>query len=73
VTYHIIADLCTGCTDCVDACEDDAILGKKKFVHVIDQDECIQCGACMAACEEGAIVKAGAVKPKTPKKPVPCG
>ena len=73
VTYHILADLCTGCTDCVDACEDDAILGKKKFVHVIDQDECIQCGACMAACEEGAIVKAGAVKPKTPKKPVPCG
>ncbi len=73
VTYHILADLCTGCTDCVDACEDDAILGKKKYVHVIDQDECIQCGACMEACEEGAIVKAGAVKPKTPKKPVPCG
>jgi NADH-quinone oxidoreductase subunit F len=73
VTYHILADLCIGCTDCADACEDDAILGKKKFVHVIDQEECIQCGACMAACEEGAIVKAGAVKPKTPKKPIPCG
>lgn len=73
VTYHILADLCIGCTDCADACEDDAILGKKKYVHVIDQEECIQCGACMEACEEGAIVKAGAVKPKTPKKPVPCG
>lgn len=73
VTYHILADQCIGCTDCTDACEDDAILGKKKYVHVIDQDECTQCGACMAACEEGAIVKAGAVKPKTPKKPVPCG
>jgi len=72
VTYHILPDLCTGCTDCEDACEDDAILGKKRFIHVIDQDECIQCGACVEACEEGAIVKAGAVKPRCPKAPIPC-
>lgn len=72
ITYHILTDRCTGCTDCMDVCEDDAILGKKKFIHVIDQDECTQCGACVTACEEEAIVKAGAIKPRCPQKPIPC-
>lgn len=72
MTFHILADKCTGCNDCVDECEDDAILGKKRFIHVIDQDECIQCGACLEACEEDAIVRAGAIKPRCPKKPIPC-
>lgn len=72
VTYHIMADQCTGCTECMDACEEDAIQGKKRFVHVILQDECTQCGACMDACEEEAIVKAGAVKPRCPMRPIPC-
>ena len=72
MTYHILADRCTGCGDCMDECEEDAVLGKKRFVHVIDQDECTQCGACMSVCEEDAVVKAGAVKPKCPRKPIPC-
>lgn len=72
ITYHILADKCIGCTDCQDECDDDAILGKKKFIHVIDQDECTQCGKCVEACEEEAIVKAGAVKPRCPQKPIPC-
>lgn len=72
MTYHILADKCVGCGDCMDECEDDAILGKKKFIHVIDQDECTQCGKCMEVCDEDAIVMAGAVKPRCPKKPIPC-
>lgn len=72
VTYHIIAANCTGCGDCLDECEEDAILGKKRFVHVIEQDECTQCGDCLEACDEDAIVKAGAQKPRCPKKPIPC-
>lgn len=72
LTFHILPDLCTGCNECVDVCEEDAIEGKKRFIHVIDQDECIQCGACQEACEEEAIVKAGALKPRCPKKPIPC-
>lgn len=72
LTYHILPEQCTGCNECVDECEEDAILGRKRFIHVIDQDECIQCGACLEACDEGAIVKAGAVKPRCPKKPIPC-
>lgn len=72
MTYHILADQCIGCGDCIDECEEDAILGKKKFVHIIEQDECTQCGACLDVCEEDAIVRAGAVKPRCPKKPIPC-
>lgn len=72
MTYHILADRCTGCGECMDACEEEAITGKAKFVHIIEQKECIQCGACMEACEEEAIVRAGTVKPRCPKRPVPC-
>ncbi len=72
MTYHILAEKCIGCGDCLDACDEDAILGKKKFVHVIEQDECTQCGACLSECDEDAIVTAGAVKPRCPKKPIPC-
>lgn len=72
VTYHILADKCIGCGECIGACDDDAILGKKNFIHVIDQDECTQCGKCVKTCEEEAIVAAGAIKPRCPAKPIPC-
>lgn len=72
MSYHILASKCIGCMECVDVCEDEAILGKEKFVHVIDQKECSGCGACINICPEEAIVKAGAVKPKCPPKPIPC-
>lgn len=72
MTYHILIDKCIGCEECIDACDEDAILGKKRFVHVIDQDECIQCGKCMEVCEQEAIVRAGANKPRCPKMPIPC-
>ena len=71
VTYHILQDKCIGCGDCLDACEDEAILGKRRFVHVIDQRECSQCGECLDSCPEGAIVMAGADKPRCPARPVP--
>ena len=70
-TYHILVSKCTGCGKCLKACDDDAILGKAKFVHVINQKKCSQCDACREACPEGAIVRAGAKKPKTPPKPIP--
>ncbi|KAI4451410.1 NADP-reducing hydrogenase subunit HndC [Eubacterium plexicaudatum ASF492] len=72
MTCHILANKCIGCGECMDACEDDAIIGKSKFVHIIDQDECTLCGKCIDHCDEEAIVMAGAVKPRCPKKPIPC-
>ena len=70
-TYHVLVSKCTGCGKCLKACDDDEIMGKAKFVHVINQRKCTQCGACLEACPEGAIVRAGAKKPKTPPKPIP--
>jgi NADH-quinone oxidoreductase subunit F len=72
ITYHILGDKCTGCNKCQDICDEEAILGKTKFIHIIDQDECIQCGACINICEERAIIKAGKIKPKNLSKPIPC-
>jgi NADH-quinone oxidoreductase subunit F/NADP-reducing hydrogenase subunit HndC len=54
---YIITDNCRGCTKCVRVCPVDAISGKVKEVHEIDQDKCIKCGACMEACPFDAIVK----------------
>ena len=71
-TYHVLVSKCTGCGKCLKACDDGAIMGKAKFVHVIDQRKCTQCGACREACPEGAVVLAGAKKPKTPPRPIPC-
>ena len=71
-TYHILVSKCTGCGKCLKACEDGAILGKAKFVHVINQRKCTQCDLCRQACPEGAVVRAGAKKPKTPPRPIPC-
>lgn len=71
LNFYILPELCSGCNDCIDECDDEAIMGKKRFIHVIDQDECVQCGKCVSACEEHAIIIAGAVKPRVPKKPIP--
>ncbi|WP_321971943.1 NADH-ubiquinone oxidoreductase-F iron-sulfur binding region domain-containing protein [Paratractidigestivibacter sp.] len=71
LTVHILASKCQACNACVDSCEEDAILGRPRFIHVIDQKACTQCGACLDSCEYGAIVTAGAVKPKCPPKPIP--
>ncbi len=68
VTYHILPTKCVGCGDCEDACDDDAITGKRGFIYMIDNDECIKCGACLEACEEEAIVIAGPIKPRTPER-----
>ena len=72
MTFHVLASKCNGCTECMEVCEEDAISGKNKFVHVIDNDECTRCGKCIDVCSQGAIVLAGAIKPKCPKKPIPC-
>ncbi|MBP2656337.1 MAG: hypothetical protein H6Q73_3906 [Firmicutes bacterium] len=73
ISVHILPDKCQGCTACITACPEKAIVGGDGLIHVIDQEKCTRCGECFAPCKYDGIVKAGAVKPKTPETPVPVG
>ncbi len=55
IKYEIIADKCDGCMACISACTQNAITGKKKEVHILDQEKCDKCGACYAVCTRDAI------------------
>ena len=70
--YVIDPAVCTGCGECIDACEEDAIDGKDGFIHVIDEAMCEKCGDCVSACEAGAIKLDGG-NIRTPKKPIRVG
>ena len=54
ITYEIQPN-CTGCMACIPVCASNAIKGKKKEVHVINQDKCNSCNACYAVCNYDAI------------------
>ncbi|MGI6326619.1 MAG: NADH-ubiquinone oxidoreductase-F iron-sulfur binding region domain-containing protein [Saccharofermentanales bacterium] len=71
--YRILGSKCTGCGDCVDACAEDAILGKPDFIHVIQDRDCTRCGKCLEVCTKSAIVRCSANKPVCPVRPVRVG
>ncbi|MCL2493509.1 MAG: NADH-quinone oxidoreductase subunit NuoF [Clostridiales bacterium] len=52
-----ITDACTGCTKCARNCPTDAIAGRVKELHVIDQSACIKCGKCEEVCAFGAVLR----------------
>lgn len=53
--YHIIADLCKGCSLCAKKCPTGAISGELKKPYVIDADKCVKCGVCIDTCKFGAV------------------
>ncbi len=53
--HYRINDNCKGCGLCIKACPQNAISGKKKEKHVIDEDNCIKCGACISVCKFDAV------------------
>jgi NADH:ubiquinone oxidoreductase subunit F (NADH-binding) len=55
ITYHILEDVCTGCTVCARNCPVGAISGERRQPHKIDPDVCIRCGICMQVCNFNAI------------------
>jgi NADH-quinone oxidoreductase subunit F/NADP-reducing hydrogenase subunit HndC len=56
LTKYFITDKCIGCTRCVKVCPTNAISGKVKEMHYIDQEKCIKCGACKETCPVDAII-----------------
>ena len=64
--YHIDPDRCDGCHLCHKQCPTEAILGKPKAVHAIDQVTCIKCGNCLMACPEkrSAVLKVAGATPQ---------
>ncbi|WP_461255398.1 NADH-ubiquinone oxidoreductase-F iron-sulfur binding region domain-containing protein, partial [Treponema sp. R80B11-R83G3] len=51
-----ITDECTGCTLCAKKCPVNAISGKLKEKHTIDESKCTKCGICKSACKFKAIL-----------------
>lgn len=72
LSYVIDPARCTGCGECLDACEYDAIEGKDGFIHMIDEKMCEKCDACVKVCPEGAVITSGA-RIRVPKKLTKCG
>jgi NAD-dependent dihydropyrimidine dehydrogenase PreA subunit len=64
----VLPDKCTGCGECLQVCDDDAIEGKKGYIHMINDDDCVKCGKCSEVCEVKAIVTVRGVKPRLPKR-----
>ncbi|MCK4671622.1 MAG: NADH-quinone oxidoreductase subunit NuoF [Candidatus Aegiribacteria sp.] len=56
VEFSIDADKCVGCTICAKNCPVDAISGKVKELHIIDQEICVKCGKCITSCNFSAVI-----------------
>jgi Na+-translocating ferredoxin:NAD+ oxidoreductase subunit B len=51
----VIEDLCIGCTQCIQVCPVDAIVGAAKRMHTVIAAECTGCELCIPACPVDCI------------------
>jgi len=56
VDFSVIEENCNGCSLCAKNCPVDAIEGKAKEIHFIDQELCVKCGKCITSCNFNAIL-----------------
>jgi NADH-quinone oxidoreductase subunit F len=55
IRFSIDAKACTGCRACIPACPVEAISGKLKEPHEINQALCTHCGSCRDVCKFDAV------------------
>jgi NADH-quinone oxidoreductase subunit F len=55
IQYNIDSGNCTGCSACLKACPNKAIIGETKEPHSINQDSCSKCGICRDVCKFEAV------------------
>jgi NADH:ubiquinone oxidoreductase subunit F (NADH-binding)/(2Fe-2S) ferredoxin/Pyruvate/2-oxoacid:ferredoxin oxidoreductase delta subunit len=55
--YHVVPELCIGCTICAKNCPVQCISGSLREPHVINQEACIKCGVCFTKCPKKAIIR----------------
>ncbi|WP_100550973.1 RnfABCDGE type electron transport complex subunit B [Caedibacter taeniospiralis] len=48
-------NLCIGCMKCILACPVDAIIGAKKLMHTVIEEECTGCDLCVEPCPMDCI------------------
>jgi Na+-translocating ferredoxin:NAD+ oxidoreductase subunit B len=61
-------DLCTGCEDCIAACQFDA-LSMADSLAMVDRERCVGCGVCVLRCATDALVLVR--RPPEEVKPIP--
>ncbi len=61
-TYRVIAEKCTMCGKCKEACPEGAIFGEEYLPYLADNapytikaERCNKCGLCLPVCAQGAI------------------
>jgi len=59
IAFWIDPAKCKACLICMKECPEDAVIGAKKTIHVIDQQKCTKCGTCFEVCPSrfAAVVK----------------
>jgi F420-non-reducing hydrogenase iron-sulfur subunit len=59
ISYYIDPKKCQACMICARRCPEEAIIGAKSQVHVVDQEKCIKCETCFDVCPPrfGAVSK----------------
>ena len=55
IASYIDENNCIGCTKCVKACPNDAIIGSKNQIHVVIEQWCRSCGECLSVCPTDCI------------------
>ncbi len=61
-------DLCTGCEDCISACQFDA-LSMDGVLAKVDRDRCVGCGVCVLTCAADGLILVR--RPAEEVKPIP--